>query len=219
MPQRAKPSLRGDGAEPREVLVTILASAYGSIGDAQTVIGRALEEGGRTELPTSEPELLAFVRAHLLPILSADIGARLTMALLDDFIAKHEVRSGVRDKKAPEARRRSVILVDPDRVGRPAIARALLRAGCHVAAIDSTRQLDELAAAGETVDVAIVDAMHPARLALLEGIVERFPEARLVVRSDSAEGTRDLLHGLGASRFDVVARHIPVRVLVSAVTG
>jgi len=208
------------------MLATLLASAYGSTEDAQAALDRALADGDRTELPTSGPELLAFVRAHLLPILSADIGARLTMALLDDFVAKHEVRSGVRGKEptvarraAPETGAANVILVDPDRVGRPAVARALLRAGFHVTAIDSTRQLEELSAAGEKVDVAIVDVLHPARLALLEGIVERFPEARLVVRSDSGEGTRDLLQGLGAARFDILPRHTPVRVLVTAVTG
>lgn len=201
------------------MLATLLASAYGSVQDAQAAMGRALADGQRSELPASIPELLAFVRAHLLPILSVDIGARLTMALLDDFIAKHEPRSGVRDKETPEAGRSCVILVDPDRVGRPAIARALLRAGCHVAAIDSTRQLDELAEASETVNVAVVDVMHPARLALLEGIVERFPGARLVVRSDSEQGTRDLLNGLGAARFEIVPRHTPVRVLVNAVTA
>jgi CheY-like chemotaxis protein len=208
------------------MLATLLASAYGSTDDAQMALARALADGDRTDLPASGPELLAFVRAHLLPILSADIGARLTMALLDDFIAKHEVRSGVRSKEPTVARRKvpesgsvNVILVDPDRIGRPAVARALLRAGCHVTAVDSTRQLEELSAAGEKVDVAIVDVMHPARLAMLEGIVERFPEARLVVRSDSGEGTRDLLNGLGAARFEIVPRHTPARVLVTAVTG
>jgi CheY-like chemotaxis protein len=201
------------------MLATLLGAAYGSTEDAQSVIDRALMDGGRTELPTSGPELLAFLRAHLVPILSVDIGARVTMALLDDFIAKQEARSGVRDKDVSEARRRTVLLVDPDRVGRPAIARALLRARCYVAVVDSPPQLEELAAAGETVDVAVVDVMHPARLALLVGIVERFPDARIIVRSDSGDETRDLLHGLGATRFDVVPRHTPVRVLVSTVTG
>lgn len=200
------------------MLATLLASAYGAPEDARAVIERALVDAGRTELPDTGPELLAFVRAHLVPILSADVGPRLTMALLDDFVAKHEARSGVRDKEAPETRRRSVLLVDPDRVGRPALARALLRAGCHVTVVDAPRQLEELAAAGEPVDVAVIDVMHPARLPLLEGIVERFPGARLVVRSDSAEDTRDLLAGLGASRFEVVARLTPVRTLVGAVT-
>jgi CheY-like chemotaxis protein len=201
------------------MLAMLLASVYGSAEDAQSVIDRALEDGGCSELPVSGPELLAFLRAHLVPILSGDVGARVTMALLDDFIAKNEVRSGVRDKEAPGVRRRAVLLVDPDRVGRPAMARALLRAKCHVMVVDSAPQLEELAATGEPVDVAVVDVLHPARLALLVGIVESFPEARLVVRSDSGDDTRDLLHGLGAGRFEVVARHTSVRVLVNTVTG
>lgn len=218
MQQRANSS-RPAGAEPRETLATLLTAAYGQAEDAQAAIERALVDAGRTELPECGPELLAFLRAHLVPILSSDIGPRLTMALLDDFIAKHEARSGVRDKEAaPETRRRSVLLVDPDRVGRPAIARALLRAGCHVTVVDSPLQLEDLSAAGEKVDVAVVDAMHPARLPLLEAIIERFPAARLVVRSDSEEGTRDLLTGLGASRFEVVPRLTPLRTLVGAVT-
>jgi CheY-like chemotaxis protein len=201
------------------MLATLLGSAYGSIDDAQAVIDRALEDGERAELPTSGPELLAFLRAHMVPILSADIGARVTMALLDDFIAKHEARSGVRDKEAPEARRLAVLLVDPDRINRPALARALLRARCHVEVVDSALELEELAAAGERLDVVVVDVMHPARLALLVGIVERFPDARIIVRSDSGDETNDLLHGLGATRFQVVPRHTAIRVLVNAVTG
>lgn len=200
------------------MLATLLTSAYGAPEDANAAIDRALEEGGRTELPDSASELLAFVRAHLVPILSADIGPRLTMALLDDFIAKHEARSGVREREAPDPRRLGVVLVDPDRVGRPALARALLRAGCHVTVVDSAGQLEELSAAGEKVDVAVVDVMHPARLALIEGIIERFPHARLVVRSDSGEDTRDLLGGLGATRFEIVPRVTPLRTLVGAVT-
>lgn len=200
------------------MLATLLTSAYGTPEDARTVIERALVDARRTELPDTVPELLAFVRAHLVPILSSDVGPRLTMALLDDFVAKYEPRSGVRDKEAPEPRRRSVVLVDPDRIGRPALARALLRAGCHVTVVDSPAQLEELAAAGEAIDVAVVDVMHPARLPLLEAIVERFPGARLVVRSDSGEDTHDLLGGLGAARFEVVPRLTPVRTLVAAVT-
>ena len=217
MSQRANSSL-SDGTEPREMLATLLESAYGVPEDAQAAIDRALADAGRTELPESGPELLAFVRAHLLPILSSDIGPRLTMALLDDFVAKHEARSGVREKEARAPHRRSVLLVDPDRVGRPALARALLRAGCHVTVVDSPGQLDELSAAGETVDVAVIDVMHPARLPLLEAIIEHFPLARLVVRSDSGEGTQDLLTGLGATRFDVVPRLTPLRSLVGTVT-
>lgn len=200
------------------MLASLLASAYGVPEDAQAAIERALEDGGRTELPEAGPELLAFVRAHLVPILSSDIGPRLTMALLDDFVARHEARSGVRDKEATEARRRSVVLVDPDRIGRPALARALLRAGCHVTVVDAPGQLEELSAAGEKVDVAVVDVMHPARLPLLEAIIERFPQARIVVRTDSGEDTGDLLTGLGATQFDVVPRLTPLRVLVGAVT-
>lgn len=197
------------------MLAALLASAYGSPEEARVVVDRALTVAGRTDLPAAGPELLAFVRAHLLPILSADIGPRLTMALLDDFVAKHEERSGVRDKGAPASRRPSVVLVDPDRVGRPALARALLRAGCHVTVVDSAHQLEEIAAAGEVVDVAIVDVMHAARLPLLEGIVEHFPSARLVVRSDAEEGTSDLLQGLGARRFEIVPRGTTAQALAS----
>jgi CheY-like chemotaxis protein len=199
------------------MLATLLASVFGSPQEAQATIDRALADGGRTELPASAPELLAFLRAHLLPILSADIGPRLTMALLDDFVAKHEARSGVRDKEA-KARRRAVVLVDPDRVSRPALARALLRAGCHVTVVESAQELEALADAGETVDVAIVDLKHPARLPLLGLLVERFPLARLLVRSDAGEDTTDLLQGLGATRFAVVSRHVPVRELVEVIT-
>ena len=204
----------GEATEARELLVALLTQAYGSAHDAQAALDRALVDAARTELPPGGPELLAFVRAHLLPILSAAVGPRLTMAMLDDFVAKHEARSGERSSKD---RPLGVVVVDPDRVGRPALARALLRAGCHVTVVDCTADLDELASWGGTVDVAVVDVTHPGRLVLLEAIVDRFPQARLVARSDAGASTQDLLQSLGVARFEVVPRDVPVRALIDGV--
>ncbi|HEY8088185.1 MAG TPA: hypothetical protein VIF09_10080 [Polyangiaceae bacterium] len=224
-----------DASQARETLLTLLESAYGSAEDASAALGRALLSSARTELPSTIPELIAFVRTDLLPVLSGELGPRLTMALLDDFIVQHETPSGIRgrgpvssgpqlvgrlalrSRAFSEGRPRRVLLVDADRIGRPVLARALLRASCQVTVVDSLEELGQIARSGEDIDVAIVDAQHPARLLVLEVIVDSFPGVSLVVRSAGEAATRALLHALGAVRFEVRSRDASTEELIAAV--
>jgi CheY-like chemotaxis protein len=205
-----------------------LETAYGSAGDASAAVERALHRANRTDFPVSIPEILAFARAGLLPVLSDDLGPRLAMAVLDDFLAKHEERSGIRKKDAPassapasakkplgriavrprkvaEPRRARLLLVDADRVGRTALARALLREGFEVAAVGSLEELGQLVRSGEGVDVVVLDDRHPGRLLVTETVVDGFPAASLVVRSNDEGTTRSLLGALGVTELEVVA--------------
>jgi hypothetical protein len=211
----------------RDTLLALLETAYGSTPEAHGALDRALRQASLSEVPASAPELLSFVRAGLLPILSEELGPRLTMTVLGEFIAEHEIRTGVRPQRptssTPPAPPRSsrcqlrVLLVDSDRIARPTLARALLREGCQVTAVDSLEELGVVARTSEEVDVAILDGRHPAKLLLMEVIVERFPGAALVVRSAGEAATRALLGALGVTRFDVLPADAPAEALVGAV--
>jgi hypothetical protein len=232
---KSAPSL--EAFEAREVLLALLEVAYGSADEARWALERALRHASRDELPSSAPAILAFVRTGLVAVLTDDLGPRLAMTLVDDFIADQEVRSGVRERPelpplptspnashvrvrqppAPRPRRPHLLLVYADHVGRPALARALLRAGCQVTVVDSVEELGVVIRSRDEVDVAIVDGGHPAKLLLMELIVDRFPKVALIVRSSGEAATRALLGALGVARFDVLPGDASWETLIDAV--
>jgi CheY-like chemotaxis protein len=220
-----------EAAEARALLSGLMTTAYGSAADAHAALDRALHRTNRKELPASIPELLTFLRAGLLPVLSDDLGPRLAIAVLDDFVAKHEERSGIRKKDLPPApasapapmplgriavrprksapakaaHRTRVLLVDSDRIGRAGLARALLREGFEVATVGSLEELGEIVRSGDELDVVVLDDRHPGRLLVMETVVDGIPGASLVVRSAEEGATRSLLGALGVSEVEVVA--------------
>jgi hypothetical protein len=197
-------------ARAREELLSLLEVAYGSADSARAALQQALQQVMRHELPPTVPELVSFVRVGLLPVISADLGSRLTIALLDDFIQRHEIRSGVRERS------HHVLLVDTDRLGRSVLARALLREKWQVTVVDSVEELGELARSGERVHVAILDGRHPAKLLLIEMMVEHFPGVALVVRSEGEAATCKVLQALGIESFEVVPAAASSEELVEA---
>jgi CheY-like chemotaxis protein len=234
------PSREAD--EARQLLTQILEGAYGSADDAKAAIERALRRANRAEFPATIPEILTFVRAGLVLVLSQDLGPRLTMTVLDEFIEKLEVRSGVgvkepEKKPAPEPPQSSrlpigrittrprgstktslrVLLVDVDPIGRAALARALLRGSCRVTAIGSLEELGEVVRSGEALDVAVLDDRHPARLLVMETVVDRFPTAAVVVRSAKEAATRGLLDAIGVAKFEVLSAHASSDALLDAI--
>jgi CheY-like chemotaxis protein len=223
-----------EALEARETLSKLLESAYGDADDARSAIERALQRSNRAEFPATVADILTFVRTGLLPVLSDDLGPRLTMTVLEDFIAVHEVRSSVRAKESTEPpvpvgrmqpRPRSstrahgprVLLVDADRIGRLALARALVRETCQVSVVDSLDELGQVVRSGDDIHVAILDGRHPARLLLMDMIVDRFPDVSLVVRTTGEAATRALVQGLGVARFEVLASDAPPEVVIAAV--
>jgi CheY-like chemotaxis protein len=212
-----------EGLEARASLLARLETAYGSAADALAAIERALLRSNRTEVPASVPEILAFVRTGLLRVLSDDLGPRLTMTLLEDFIAEHEIRSGVTAKESgprprvPKPRPMRVLLVDADRVNRTTLARGLARERCLVTIAATLEELGEIARSGEEIDAAVVDARHPARMLIIEMIVDRFPDVAIVVRSAAEEATGAMLHALGVPRFEVVPVDVPPEAVAAAV--
>lgn len=222
----------------QRTLVSLLEMAFGSLEPVEAILAQALILAGRDELPATAAELVAFVRAHMLTPLSDHIGPRLTMALVDDLIAQIDpasaavvdpsippssmprpVRIAPRERTSGEVRSAplGVLLVDADRVGRTALARALLRSKWEVTVVDSPEDLDAALGSGEPIDVVLVDATHPRAQAIVEAVVEARPEVAVVARSGDAIRTRALLAALGVARLEVRSREAPAEELVDAV--
>lgn len=222
----------------QQTLVSLLEMAYGSATPALAAVEVGLSLAGRDDLPPTGPEVLAFVRAHMVAKLTDDIGPRLTMALLDDLVARLDPTAAspaahptVPPASMPrpigrpasavvtrrEATRLNVLLVDGDRVGRTAVARALLRAKWQVTVVESPDDLRDALASGEPVDAAIVDAQHPAAQAIVQALAAERRQVTVVARSSDAVRARELLVQLGIVRWDVRSRDAPAEELIEAV--
>jgi hypothetical protein len=225
----------------QQTLLTLLELACGSSEPALEAIRQAMVLARRDDLPLTAPEIVAFVRAHLVPLLTDQIGPRLTMALLDDLLEKlgveeaeasGEVQSSVpppasmgrpiarvRTRRASAARvkaRFSVVLVDADRVGRSTLARALLRAKWDVTAVDTAADMASTLQAGEPVDLVLVDGHHAEVELILGAVLSARPKAAVVVRSWDAARSRAMLTGLGAERYEVRSHDAPSEELLEA---
>ena len=223
----------------QRTLASLLEMAYGGVEAANEALTQALVLAGRRELPTARDDLIAFARAHLLTPLSDQIGPRLTMALLDDLVAQVDpsaiplapdstappssvprpvARIALSPVSSPRMQglRLGVLLVDADRVGRTALARALLRAQSNVTVIDGVDDLVAVINSEDVVDVMLVDAAHHAAQGIVELLARSRPDAAVVARSGDLARTRSLLVRLGVARFDVRSRDAPAEELIDA---
>lgn len=226
----------------QRTLLSLLELACGAAEPAHEAVRLALVMAGRDELPLTGPEIVAFVRAHLMTLLSDQIGPRLTMALIDDLVEKLEgggdaeasgeaqsstpppasiprpiarlrPRPGSSPRVKPQA---AVLLVDADRVARSAVARALLRAKWDVTAVDTAAELDSALQSGESIDLLLIDGNHPEAEAMLEAILSDRPSVGVVIRSGDASRSRALLTALGAERYEVRSHDAPTEELLEA---
>jgi hypothetical protein len=245
-PDAAAPAVGGSHAGPwsattpeQKALVSLLEMAFGAAEPVAVIIAQALISASRDDLPGSGPDLVAFVRAHLLTTLSDHIGPRLTMALVDDLAAQIDptgvaptdpsvppssmprpvARVASRARSSPRVRseRVGVLLVDADRVGRTTLARALLRAQWEVTVVDSRAELDAALESGDPVHVALVDATHAHAQAVVEALARVRPDVAVVARSGDSIRTGALLAHLGVAKFEVRSREAPAEELVDAV--
>jgi len=241
------------------------------------VLDRALAEAGRTELPSTPGDLVDFVRAHLLDVLSGEIGPRLTVALVEDlvtelagaplgatpppapppsaaravqrlqerslprrptpamrpaadssaprpasapraYLSSQRPAVSLRPERtsAPLARPIGIVLVDSDRVGRTALARALVRECWDITVVDSQEDVASTLQAG-IVDAAVVDTSHSAAHAILEALVGRYPDVVLFLRRTGGAKARVDMARLPAKRFEVIPSDLPAQDLVRLV--
>jgi hypothetical protein len=225
----------------------LLDLSLGNPTVARAAVAHALGVAGRDELPASATELLGFVRAHLVSILTSELGPRLTMTLLDDLEAKLDpapadsqvraLRPGAPHSSLPpsSARREiarldfrpnatpapsallGVLVIDPDRINRPVLARALLRARWSVTMVDSPAELSVAFASGETFGVALVRMDHPHADAMVSDVTARFPSLVVVGRCADTTQAHARLAGMGVAKFDVRSSDAPPEELVDAI--
>src|SRR5271166_1572169 len=72
----------------QRTLLQLLEMACGATEPALEAIRQAMVLAGRDDLPLTGPEIVAFVRAHIVTLLTDQVGPRLTMAMLDDLVDK-----------------------------------------------------------------------------------------------------------------------------------
>lgn len=214
----------------QSALMGLLELSLGSAVVARAAVAHALTLSGRSALPPAGPELVAFVRAYLVAILTGELGPRLTLALLDDLAERldpdsEEPESKIRRARssAPAASARrpiarldmrasatptpgpilGIVVVDPDTIGRPALARALLRAKWSVTVVDSPAELAAAHEAGDDFGVALVATQHPLAYPIVQEVVARYPSAAVIVRCSDAITTHARLSELGPEKVVV----------------
>lgn len=234
----ARPRDGAPSTEAQQALLWLLETALGAREPAERLVAMALTRAGKSTLPESAPDVLAFVRTHLIELMNVQMGSQPTVALLADLEARLDppVPSYVREisvrptliggtRRDPQGgsvppssaeEPMAVVLVDADRVGRTALARALVRARCEVTVVDTPGDLNAALDAAEPVDVALVDTSHAASNAILELLVRRRPGVPVVVRSTDVEGARARLTHVTAAWVDVRPDDAPADELIDA---
>ncbi len=80
--------MQGHPATPR--VLKVLATVVGSEERRQAILESALASSGQRAMPEKLEDLRIFVRAHLVPVLSAQVGGRLATVVLEDIDAAIE---------------------------------------------------------------------------------------------------------------------------------
>jgi hypothetical protein len=216
-------------------LLSLLELAYGQRGAAHQALAQALADGGRDHLPDEPAEALAFVRAHLLGPLTTEVGPRLTVALVDEFVIRLGIASSamsgpppsmsrpvarvaLKSRPVPQARSRDcVFVVDTDRVGRASLARALMRDRYGVTVVDTVEEARNALEDGDLPAVAIVDMLHDHAESILRAVVETFPDVAIVLRVAAAAAPPAAVDGVAEDRLTLCSRDASAEDLIEAV--
>jgi hypothetical protein len=158
-------------ATPR--VLKVIDTVVGSEERRQSVLRAALQSSGQAMIPERLEDLLVFVRAHLLPALSDQIGPRLaTVVLADiDFAIQKEFRKRGRSEDPPSSGREraeppppsSNTIVDSQlsQTSRNGVPSSGAKPRCAVLVVDRDRVGASMLARGiihSGCDVAVADA-------------------------------------------------------------
>lgn len=133
--------------------------------------------------------------------------------LAGQAVARVALRSRAEASAKP---RPAVLLVDGDRLGRTALARALVRAQWDVTPVDSVDELVEALRSDEHVRAALVDVQHPSSGTIFTAIASVRADLFVVVRTADDAGARSMMTAAGLKRFDVRPREAPAEDLLEA---
>ncbi len=100
-----------------------------------------------------------------------------------------------------------VILLDTDRFGRAALARALVQGRCDVQVLDSPAEVVEVLRGNAPVHVLLTEIDGLELDAIFAALVETRPELPVIVRTKSPRSVAEhLLRTAGVANFDVIAK-------------
>jgi CheY-like chemotaxis protein len=216
----------------------VLLAAYGTEERVAGIISSALVSAGRTAAPKGPHDVLTWVRAHVLPIVSSDLGPRIAMALLDELAAELELelsdgfpvpfpgaeassheRASFKAPRVPTitsppvsgARARpSVLFADNNRFQRSALARTLVTEGYDVRVSETPVALATELASGEALHAVVLDVDHPQVNDLLELLVDNRPDVPIVAVAPAYGPATALLRAAGVNAFDVRLKEAPM---------
>lgn len=230
------------GASDAPRALKVIDTVVGGEERRRAILREALRSAGVSSFPDDPSDLLAFVRAHLVPILSNEVGPRLATVLLDDIdrATRKEAarRARIRAAEAngeppppsssqeappssrePEPtssvrRRFNVLVVDRDRIGASMLARGMLTGGCDVAVAEAaTLDGDFLP---DVVIVAERDAID--MLPPLRAFLQARPEVPVLVRVKEHEHlATSIVQSIGARRCATIASTAPTMETVGVV--
>lgn len=208
----------------QRALRRLLSAAFDDPSQANETVIRALESAQLGELPGDAEDMLAFTRIHVAPIVGEALGPRLASALVTDFeeelsvlptppmpfptpLAQKPPVIPIDRSSSPRAAALScaVLLVDVDRLTRAPLARALVRGGCNVTAVEDVAGASA-ALRAEKIDVAILDGDSPAFEALVKAIVAAPGSVAIVARAEKTAAANSRLLTSGARDFAVRAK-------------
>lgn len=205
--------------------VECLKVAAGGDATARVFLQAALRAARRTAVPREPDEIVAFVRAFLLPALVEDLGEHTARTFLDEVVAgvggeaasTSRLRSsrpspsvpessGVREVDAraiaPRSRPALRLLVGhPDRSRRAILARQLVAAGCEVVLVESAGDLAQVV---DVPQIALLDLGIPDIRALLATLRARRADVRVLGTLALGCDADALFDEAGIARFDTV---------------
>lgn len=218
----------------QRALRRLLSAAFDDPSRANETVLTALAQAELAELPDDAGTILDFARTFVAPIVSAAIGARLAQAFVADY---EEELSALPTPPMPfptplsppliipldrsstprmAALSCSVLLVDADRLARAPLARALVRGGCDVTAVEDVAGT-AAALRAEKIDVALLDADHAQFEGLIRAIAEAPGSVAIVARADSVATANSKLLASGARDFAVRPKTVPTAELLALI--
>jgi hypothetical protein len=215
-PERRRASERGGGedASPWAVLNTLLLRVLADHAAVAEVLSSALMHARVTVLPTSSDDLIAFVRASVVPVLGRLHGPRIATALLESLRKELDVPAPAAEALPPMRKRlpsiagapgRPIALVLGNPLDRSGLARALISAGFDVR--------DAIPNANESLRVAIID-LDEVEDDAIGALCEAQGEIPMILRSSSPKVAEEEIRSRGLSTALALPKNMQLRELV-----
>ena len=224
----------------------VIDTVVGGEQRRRLLLREALRQSGFAAFPVQLDELLSFVRAHLMPLLSAEVGVRLATVVFEDIdraVKKESARAQRRrvgasvlgevapdsaeprshdappsTREVPSHRRRcSVLVVDRDRIGASMLARGMVTGGCDVTVAEAL-SVDGSGDGERAPDVVVMAERDAIDMApSLRSFLVAHPDLPVLVRvSEHERLAASMVQAIGSRRCVTIARTAPTMETVGA---